>query len=86
MVERLKQEGTSYSSICPASHRSSSVEDLCKDGGQLVTTGFQTGWCDATRHVNCSALTRHNAWIDSLYTGPVHAYRGTRQSPRVITP
>ncbi len=22
-----------------------SVEDLCEDGGQLVSTGFQTGWC-----------------------------------------
>ncbi len=22
-----------------------SIEDLCEDGGQLVSTGFQTGWC-----------------------------------------
>ncbi len=34
MVERLKQEGTSHSS-----------SDLCEDGDQLVSTGFQTGWC-----------------------------------------
>ncbi len=33
MVERLKHEGTSHSS-------SDSVEDLCEDGGQLVSTGF----------------------------------------------
>ncbi len=35
MVERLKQEGTSQSSR--------SIEDLCKDGGQLVSTDFQAG-------------------------------------------
>ncbi len=23
-----------------------SVEDICEDGGQLVSTGFQTSWCD----------------------------------------
>ncbi len=33
MVERLKHEGTLV--IC---------EGLCEDGGQLVSTGFQTGW------------------------------------------
>ncbi len=22
-----------------------SVEDLCEDGGQLVSPGFQAGWC-----------------------------------------
>ncbi len=33
MVVYLKQGGTSYSS-----------SDLCEDGGQLVSTGFQTGW------------------------------------------
>ncbi len=34
MVKRLKQEGTSHS-----------YSDLCEDGGHLVITGFQAGWC-----------------------------------------
>ncbi len=36
MVERLKQEGLHQLQW--------SVEDLCEDGGQLVSTGFQTDW------------------------------------------
>ncbi len=41
-VERLKQEGTFI-------QLQRSVEDLCEDGGQLVSTGFQTGWCHTVR-------------------------------------
>ncbi len=36
MVEHLKHERTSHSFS----------EDLYEDGGEQVSTGFQTGWCD----------------------------------------
>ncbi len=41
MVERLKHEGTSHSS-------SDLLKIVVKMGGQLVSTGFQTGWCDTS--------------------------------------
>ncbi len=37
MVEHLKHEGT-------FAQLQWSVEDLCEDGGQLVSTGFKAGW------------------------------------------
>ncbi len=55
MMEHLKYEGTS--------HSSSDLLKICEDGGQLVSTWFQTDWC----HTVWDCCLKIKRWVVMSY-------------------